>query len=203
MYIPKHFESPDPALTLEVMRRHNFASLTTTDTDGAPFATHLPVVVGESEGVVTLYFHLARANPQVAMLRGGRQSMLAFVGPHAYMSPKVYPDLKRVPTWNYIAVHAYGAVQEIVEPEGKDALLKSLIAVHEPLYAQQWKDLDPKFQETMLGAIAAFRMTVTRLEGKFKINQHRKEAHAAMKAGYAVGTTDERELGHWLERLGL
>ncbi|HQA35031.1 MAG TPA: FMN-binding negative transcriptional regulator, partial [Casimicrobium huifangae] len=85
----------------------------------------------------------------------------------------------------------------------KDALLKSLIALHEPPYAQQWMNLDEKFQETMLGAIAAFRMTVTRLEGKFKLNQHRKEAHATMKVGYAAGTPDEQALGHWMERLGL
>ncbi|WP_395707120.1 FMN-binding negative transcriptional regulator [Casimicrobium huifangae] len=203
MYLPKHFESPDRALTLDVMREHSFATLTSADADGVPFATHLPVVVSDTEGTVALHFHLARANPQVAMLRDGRASMMAFLGPHAYLSPKVYPDLKRVPTWNYIAVHAYGPVEEIVEAHRKDALLKSLIALHEPPYAQQWMNLDEKFQETMLGAIAAFRMTVTRLEGKFKLNQHRKEAHATMKVGYAAGTPDEQALGHWMERLGL
>ncbi len=203
MYLPKHFESPDRALTLAAMREHSFATLTTTGADGAPLATHLPVVVSDRDAAVTLHFHLARANPHVALLREGRPSMMAFLGPHAYLSPTVYPDRKRVPTWNYIAVHAYGTVEEIVEPARKDALLKSLIALHEPSYAQQWMDLDAQFQETMLGAIAAFRMTVTALQGKFKLNQHRREAHAAMKAGYAAGTPDERALGQWMQRLGL
>jgi transcriptional regulator len=73
-------------------------------------------------------------------------------------------------------------------------MLKSLIALLEPAYAAQWKGLDPAFQETMLGAIAVFRMPVTRLESKFKLNQHRKEAHAAMKSAYATGNENERAL---------
>ena len=203
MYLPKHFESPDHAMTLEVMRTHNFATLITTSSQGEPMLTHLPVVVSEADGKVLLHFHVARANPHAAMLREHRASMLAFLGPNAYMSPRVYADLQRVPTWNYIAVHAYGDVQEIVESHRKDALLKSLIAIHDPPYAVQWMGLDPQFQETMLAAIAAFRMTVTRLESKFKLNQHRKEAHAQMKATYAAGNPDEQALGRWMERLGL
>lgn len=203
MYLPKHFTQNERALTLEVMREHGFATLTTVAADGEPFATHLPVVVQDDGAATTLHFHLARANPQVEMLRAGRAAMIAFLGPHAYLSPKVYPDEKRVPTWNYLAVHAYGPVEEITEPASKDAMLKSLIALHEPAYAAQWKGLDPAFQETMLGAIAVFRMPVTRLESKFKLNQHRKEAHAAMKSAYATGNENERALARWMERLGL
>lgn len=203
MYLPKHFTQNERALTLEVMREHGFATLTTVAADGEPFATHLPVVVQDDGAATTLHFHLARANPQVEMLRAGRAAMIAFLGPHAYLSPKVYPDEKRVPTWNYLAVHAYGPVEEITEHASKDAMLKSLIALHEPSYAAQWKGLDPAFQETMLGAIAVFRMPVTRLESKFKLNQHRKEAHVAMKTGYAAGNENERALARWMERLGL
>jgi len=203
MYLPKHFESPSHAATVEVMQAHNFATLVTADAAGVPMATHLPVVVKDIDGKLECHFHLARANPHVAQLREGRPAMLAFTGPHAYMSPSVYADLKRVPTWNYIAVHAYGPLTEITEADGKDALLKSLIAIHEPPYAEQWKALDDGFQQSMLGAIAAFRMDVDRVDSKFKLNQHRKEAHAAMKAGYAKGTPDEQALGRWLERLGL
>jgi transcriptional regulator len=203
MYIPKQFESPDRELTLEVMRTHDFAMLISSDAQGVPMATPLPVVVSDADGKTTLHFHLARANPHVALLREGRPTMVAFSGPNAYMSPSVYPDLKRVPTWNYIAVHAYGVVEEIVEAHAKDALLKSLIAIHEPTYAPQWKGLDVQFQETMLGAIAAFRMPVTKLDSKFKLNQHRKEAHAQMKASYVTGSPDEQALAQWMERLGL
>jgi transcriptional regulator len=203
MYIPRHFEAPDRALTLEVMREHSFATLISVDAEGTPIATHLPTVVSEEGSNVVLHFHLARANPHSAILRETETAMVAYVGPHAYMSPGVYADLKRVPTWNYIAVHAYGDVEELTANDAKDALLKSLIAIHEPPYAEQWRGLDEQFQQSMLGAISAFRLTVTKLESKFKLNQHRKEAHASMKAGYAKGSPDEQALGRWMERLGL
>ena len=190
-------------MTLEVMREHSFATLVSVDAEGTPIATHLPTVVSEESGHVVLHFHLARANPHSAILREAESAMVAYLGPHAYMSPSVYSDLKRVPTWNYIAVHAYGDVEELTVNDAKDALLKSLIAIHEPPYAEQWRGLDEQFQQSMLGAISAFRMTVTRLESKFKLNQHRKEAHASMKAGYAAGSPDEQALGRWMERLGL
>lgn len=201
MYLPKHFESPDRALTLEVMRTYNFATLTSVDPTGAPFVTHLPVALTEEGADAVLHFHMAKANPHSAMLREKCVSMIAFLGPHAYMSPSVYADLRRVPTWNYIAVHAYGEPIELEANDAKDALLKSLIAIHEPAYADQWRALDQKYQTMMMSAICAFRMTVNKLEGKFKLNQHRDEAQSSMKAMYRDGTPDERALVSWMERL--
>jgi transcriptional regulator len=202
MYVPKHFESPSVEITLEAMRRYNFASVVSSDQDGQPIASHVPVFV-EAGAPLCLHFHLARANPHAATLRKTKRAMIAFLGPHAYMSPKVYSDLKRVPTWNYVAVHAYGDVVELEGDEAKDSLLKSLIEVHEPPYAEQWRGLDADFQHSMLNAIAAFRMDVAKLDSKFKLNQHRKEAHATMKAAYERGNENERELLQWMERLGL
>jgi transcriptional regulator len=201
MYIPKHFESPSRELSLEAMRRYNFATVFST-TNTEPIASHVPVVIVDSDPI-EVHFHFARANPHVNVLRETKRAMVAVLGPHAYMSPKVYPDLKRVPTWNYIAVHAYGDVVELEGNEAKDSLLKSLIGLHEPSYAQQWRDLEVDFQNTMLNAIAAFRLDVTKLDAKFKLNQHRKEAHATMKAAYRVGNDNERELASWMERFGL
>ena len=86
MYLPKHFESPDRAMTLEVMRQYNFATLTSVDSEGMPFATHLPIALTVEGDQVVLHFHMAKANPHCAMLREKRASMVAFLGPHAYMS---------------------------------------------------------------------------------------------------------------------
>ena len=203
MYIPKHFDAPDRASTLDVMRSYPFATLISTDVDGSPIATPLPVAVIDSGDETTLHFHVARANPHAALLSANARTMIAFLGPHAYMSPRVYLDLARVPTWNYIAVHAYGEVTEVLGDAAKDDFLKFLIGIHEPAYADQWRGLDAKYQTMMLGAISAFQLRVTRLQSKFKINQHRPEAHASMKAIYAAGSPDERALGEWMERLGL
>jgi transcriptional regulator len=203
MYVPKHFDSPDHALTIEAMRQYSFATIVSTQSNGEPIVSYVPVVVADDGEPLQIRFHLARANPHVNVLREGKRALIAFLGPHAYMSPTVYPDAKRVPTWNYIAVHAYGDVVELAEPDAKNRLLKSLIEIHEPQYAQQWRGLDAEFQNTMLTAIAAFRLEVTQIESKFKLNQHRREAIAAMKSTYASGNDNERDLAKWMERLGL
>jgi len=203
MYLPSPFEMHDRAMALEVMRRHNFALLISNDGEGRPFATHLPAVVSERDGGVLIEAHVARPNPHWRHLASQPEALMVFTGPNAYMSPAVYPDRERVPTWNYLAVHAYGRVRLIDDPAGKDALLKRLIAIHDPAYAGQWRGLDEAFQEKMLAGMVGFELAVERLEGKLKLNQHRPEAHAAMKATYSKGSDEERMLVEWMERLGL
>ena len=207
MYLPKHFEPADRALALEVMREHSFALLVSNDDEGVPFATHLPVIVSErgrdAATRIVIEAHVAKPNPHWRYMQARPRVMLVFQGPQAYMSPRVYPDLARVPTWNYLAVHAYGEVKILEGEAKKDALLKGLIAIHEPEYAAQWRGLGEEYQHKMLAGIVAFEVTVDRLEAKFKLNQHRKEAHAAMKSIYAAGTPDEQALAGWMSRLGL
>jgi transcriptional regulator len=77
-----------------------------------------------------------------------------------------------VPTWNYIAVHAYG-MPRIVET--KEALLAELIAQYEPAHQQQWDSQTEKYKHGMLTGIVAFEIDVARLEGKYKLSQNRPE----------------------------
>ncbi len=206
MYIPKQFEAPSEAMTLEVMRDYPFATIFSAgDTTAEPLASHVPVVTSSNDSVLDLKlnFHFARANPHAQRLRDYPAALVCFHGPHAYLSPSVYPDLKRVPTWNYIAVHVYGEARELITAEEKDALLKRLIAAHEPAYAQQWRDLDETYQAAMLNAITAFELSATRLESKFKLNQHRKESHETTRNLDREGDDNARALAQWMERLGL
>jgi transcriptional regulator len=203
MYLPRHFDQLDQALAVEVMREHNFAMMVSNDDEGVPFASHLPLVVSEEGGAIRIEGHVAKPNPHWRFLQARPRVLVVFQGPHAYMSPKVYPDLARVPTWTYIAVHAYGEARLIEGADDKDALLKRLIAIHEPSYAQQWRELGEEYQHKMMMGIVGFEIKVSKLEAKFKLNQHRKEAHLAMQAAYADGTPDERALASWMRRLGL
>ena len=125
------------------------------------------------------------------------------MGPHAYMSPKVYPDLVRVPTWNYLAVHCTVQVTLIDDPLAKDRLLKKLIGDHDPAYAPQWMGLGTDYQHKMLAGIVAFELRVTHLQCKLKLNQHRPEAHARMREAYAAGDDNEQALGRWMDKLGM
>ncbi len=202
MYVPKPFDAPDHAKTL--IRENPFATLISNDDDGFPFVTHLPIKLLETpQQNDVLLGHVAKANPHARFLAARPQVLLSFMGPQAYMSPGVYDDLVRVPTWSYLAVHVKASVKILEGEAAKDALLKQLIADHEPPYAQQWRQLSESFTVPMLNAIVAFEMRIDDIQCKIKLNQHRPEAHVAMHASYAAGSENERALAMWMRRLGL
>ena len=146
--------------------------------------------------------HFARANPHWQSL-AGRETLVVFSGPHSYVSPTLYAEPLSVPTWNYIAVHAYGTLELIEDDAGKDALLKGLIELHEPAYAEHWRDLPDGFRRTMLAGIIGFRIPIARIEGKFKLSQNRPEVDRRnVHAAHAAGTPDQQSLAAWMERLG-
>ena len=178
-----------------------FWSLISNDDDGLPFVTHLPLHLMENGDQWTLLGHCAKPNPHWRYLQARPQAVVTFMGPHAYMSPKVYPDLAHVPTWNYLAVHCVVTARIVDEPAAKDALLKKLIGDHEPPYAQQWRDLGADFQLKMLSGIVAFELAVDKMQCKLKVNQHRPEAQAGMRAAYENGNDNERALAAWMARL--
>ena len=208
MYLPDQFNAADRAIALELMRAHPFASLVSTDDEGLPFITHLPLAVNEwtddeTGGQIALLGHCAKANPHWRYLQARPKAVVSFVGPNAYLSPSVYPDLMRVPTWNSLAVECTVQARLIETPRKKDILLKHLIARHEPAYARQWHKLGEEFQHKMLEGIVGFDLRVMAWQCKIKLNQHRKESHAAMYAQYSVGSPDERALAGWMKRLGM
>jgi transcriptional regulator len=204
MYLPPQFAAQDPAIARDLMRAHPFASLISTDDDGLPFVTQLPLHLLDDEGdAMVLLGHCAKPNPHGRYLRARPKAVVSFLGPHAYMTPRVYPDLARVPTWNYLAVHATVEATLLESFDDKDRLLKHLIHDHDPAYAAQWRGLDADFQQKLMQGIVAFELRVTELQCKVKLNQHRPESHAAMLAGYEAGNPDERAMAGWMRRLGL
>ena len=204
MYLPAQFQAKDSAHAITLMREHPFASLTSNDDEGFPFVTHLPLhLQGRTGGELALLGHCARANPHWRYLKERPEALAVFQGPHAYMSPSVYPDLARVPTWNYLAVHCRVRATFIDDWRAQDALLKTLIGDHESVYAAQWRALGEEFARKMLAGIVAFELRVLGVQCKIKLNQHRPESHAAMFARYSAGTPDERALAGWMRRLGM
>jgi transcriptional regulator len=164
MYLPSQFDPQDPLVAARIMRSHPLASLISVDGEGLPFVTHLPLhwESQEEQGAHSglLLGHCARGNPHWKYLQQRPQAVVTFMGPHAYMSPKVYPDLSRVPTWNYVAVHCVVQATVLDGHEAKDSLLKQLIADHEPAYADQWRGLPDDYTTKMLSAIVAFSLNI-------------------------------------------
>ncbi|MDO9198515.1 FMN-binding negative transcriptional regulator [Rhodoferax sp.] len=203
MYLPPQFNSKNKSDAAEVMRANPFASLISVDDVGLPFVSHIPLHLEERGADHVLLGHVAKANPHWRYLQARPQAVVTFMGPHAYLSPSVYPDLTRVPTWNYLAVHCTVQASLIEDPIAKDALLKKLIADHEPAYAEQWRGLGDEFAHKMLAGIVGFELRVIELQCKLKINQHRPESFDAMRALYASGNDNERALATWMDRLAI
>ncbi len=193
----------DDAQAKALMRSHAFASLISNDDDGLPFVTPLPLHLLEDGDQTLLLGHCAKPNPHWKYLAARPKAVVTFMGPHAYMTPRVYPDLARVPTWNYLMVHCIVEAKIIETFDDKDRLLKHLITDHDPAYADQWRGLGEEYQHRMMGGIVAFELKVQEMQCKIKLNQHRPESHVAMKAAYAAGNDNERALAQWMDRLGL
>ena len=88
---------------------------------------------------------------------------------------------KVVPTWNYIAVHAYGRAEVFDDAERLLALLGELTDRHEQPRPQPWAidDAPRDYIDGMLRAIVGFALPIERLEGKWKLGQNRSEADRA------------------------
>mgnify|MGYP003586952530 FL=1 len=124
MYMPPQFNVTDRAIAARLMRDHPFATLISNDDAGQPYLTHLPLVL-DARGAddSALLGHCAKPNPHWRFLQARPQAVVSFLGPHAYLSPSVYPDLARVPTWNYLAVHCSVKARLVVGLDGQGALL--------------------------------------------------------------------------------
>lgn len=202
MYLPRHFDEDDPGLLVEVMRKHNFATLVST-VDGEHFASHVPVMSRYVEGALEISGHLARANPQWRGLESLPSALVIFQGPHTYISPTLYAGTNRVPTWNYVAVHASGHAVVNQDDDHKLSMLQHLISQHEPGYRAQFAALEPAVLAGLTNAIVGFTVYVTRLQGKFKLGQHRlAEDGAAMQAMHDAGNDDQRAIAAWMRQLG-
>lgn len=125
----------DQQEAISFMQRYSFATLVTV-LNGVANATHLPFVVEQRGNKIVLISHMAKANPQAKELLNGKP-LVIFAEPHAYISTKHYEHEQNVPTWNYIAVHAYGNASLIEEPERKATRLEQTINFYEVGYLQQ------------------------------------------------------------------
>jgi len=207
MYAPKFNQVVDRGLLIEAMQSYSFAILfgpqLGPETVAPPAATHLPLVVKDSGPHGLLEGHFALANRHWQAL-AGREALVVFSGPHSYVSPTLYADPLSVPTWNYIAVHAYGTLELVEDEPGKEAILAGLIQSHEPAFAEKWHAMNGGFRQSMLAGIVGFHIPIARIEGKFKISQNRGEAERrAIQSAHAAGTPDQQSLAAWMARLGV
>ncbi|WP_315831316.1 FMN-binding negative transcriptional regulator [Bradyrhizobium prioriisuperbiae] len=182
MYIPPAFIDSDLSSVHATIREARLANLVTATAQGL-ISTPLPLFLDETEGAQgVLYGHVARANPQWNEPPAG-EALAIFMGPDAYVTPSWYATKREtgkvVPTWNYIAVHAYGPVEFFEDPQRLLAVVTRLTNLHEgpraAIGAEPWavNDAPEDFIKAQLRGIVGLRLPIARLEGKRKMSQNR------------------------------
>jgi transcriptional regulator len=176
MYLPAAFAQTDAAELQALMQAHPLATLVLQGADGLD-AHHLPLLFDPATR--SLRGHVARANPLWQQAAAGLPVLAVFQGPQAYVSPSWYPSKDEhhrvVPTWNYAVVHAHGTLRAIDDAGWLRTLLGHLTAAHEATRPQPWSmaDAPADYLDRMLAAVVGIELQVSRLEGKWKLNQNR------------------------------
>jgi transcriptional regulator len=189
MYIPPAFRDDDTTSLIATIHAARLANFITATAEGL-FATHLPLFFDDTEGEHgAIYGHLAKANPQWRSAPIG-DSLAIFMGPDAYVSPSLYATKqetgKVVPTWNYVAVHAYGPVEFFDDGARLLDVVSRLTNLHQGDRQAPWEvsDAPAEYIQAQLRGIVGIRMPITRLEGARKLSQNKS---AADRDGVAAG----------------
>ncbi|HYO75203.1 MAG TPA: FMN-binding negative transcriptional regulator [Thermoanaerobaculia bacterium] len=200
MYVRASHQPRNHDDVLEVIHEQMFATLITASAAGL-IASHLPFMIDTERGERgTLLAHMAAANPQSAAIGAEGEALVTFVGPHGYISPSWYADRATAPTWDYVAVHCYGPTRR---HSGDEALrnIERLISVVERPMSSPWSisELTPESVQALLRNVVSFESPISRMEGKFKLNQGEKPERTAA----AIAQLESRgaqELAEYMRR---
>lgn len=175
MYIPRRYEEKDTEKIHAFIKENSFAILVSVK-DGLPIGTHIPLQLEKNaEGKDILMGHISRGNEQKYTLVDGAKVLAIFPGPHAYISPRWYTELK-VPTWNYIAVHVTGTVK-VVEGEALRAALSRLMNTYEHHLPRPVtiEEIPEKTVSDDLRGIVGFEISMDEVQAAYKLSQNRDE----------------------------
>jgi transcriptional regulator len=194
VYVPPLFKEERTDVLHAAIRRTGLATLVTLTVDGL-IASHVPMLLdAEPAPYGTLLGHVARPNPQARGSVQGVEGLAIFQGPEAYITPSWYAtkqkDGKVVPTWNYVAIHAYGPVEFFTDRDMLLSIVTRLTERQESVRAEPWavNDAPVDYVEGMLKGIVGFALPIVRLEGKWKMSQNRP---AEDRAGVVAGLEDD------------
>ena len=202
MYLPEHFRETRVEVMHDLIRTRPLGTLVTATADGLE-ANHIPFEIDPQPiPFGTLRGHVSRSNPIREKLSDTMESLVIFQGTETYVSPSWYPSKletgKVVPTWNYVVVHAYGALKFIEDNTWLRKHIEELTNRHESNQTNPWKvsDAPEDYIEKMLEGITGMEITVTRLVGKWKTSQNRpaKDRAGVIQALAGLDSDSAREM---------
>lgn len=170
------FAMTDPAELRRVIAASPWAMIVSDGDDGL-VASHYVVLLDDNADDLTLVGHVGRPDDLIHGL-GDRELLIAFQGPHGYVSPGWYGDVAAVPTWNYVSVHLSG-VPEILSDEENLQVLERMVDVFESGMEQprgMWElPNDEAFVRRLAAGTVGFRLRPTKVVAKRKLSQNKPD----------------------------
>jgi transcriptional regulator len=177
MYNLPYHKTEDQEFILDFMSRYPFAFLTTSNAEGNPVATQIPLLVKRRDEKWFLQGHVMKNTDHHKALLSNPQVLAVFTGPHAYVSATWYSNPYMGSTWNYMSVHVRGKLS-IVEENQKVDFMKRLSLKFEdgnrdsPTF---YDNLGAEYHKRMMPAIDVFEIEAEHLDHVLKLSQERDE----------------------------
>lgn len=179
-----HHATEDPEVVRRLIRENPWGTLVGSN-NGAPVASHYPILLDEEAEGLAVLTHVGRPGEMIHGF-GDREILLIIQGRNGYVSPSWYaPGTTRAPTWNFSAAHCYG-VPQILDEEENLAVLARLVAhferqVEEPML------LDLDWGRPVAQGTVGIRLPITRFVCKIKMSQDKdpvtqRQVMAALRA---------------------
>jgi transcriptional regulator len=184
MYIPQQFDKPQIEVLHDLIRARPLATLVVLTSKGLE-ANHIPLHLSVDSPFGTLRGHVARSNPIWDEYADTVDAIAIFHGPDAYISPSWYATKKEsgkvVPTWNYAVAHAYGKLKIHHDPAWIRSQLELLTRQNESGFSTPWSlsDAPHDFTESLIKAVVGIEMTISKLQGKWKVSQNQPAKNQA------------------------
>jgi transcriptional regulator len=175
-----------------------FGMLVVNNLDPAQAPLVLPTHFSVASGGAELLVHLARPNPVWPHLEAATEVRLAVIGDYAYV-PTYWrakaggPEEDGVPTSYYTAVQFVCRPAVVDDPQGKAEILTAQLADFQPEGRHAEVAVDAGPYARMLPGIRGVRLTVLRVDAKFKYDDHNPVEHRER----VIGRLERR--GHGLD----
>ncbi|HEY0433594.1 MAG TPA: FMN-binding negative transcriptional regulator [Chitinophagaceae bacterium] len=178
MYNYPHYKEHDRKKLVAFMQENPFVIMIGNDASGRLEASHIPVLVDDTGDEIVLTGHIARKSDHHLAFVENENVLVIFNGPHAYISGSWYTgNPSQASTWNYIAIHARGAIRFLDEHALIDILKRLSLHFENGNTSSStiYDNLPAEYLGKLVKAIVAFEIRVTALDNVFKLSQNRDE----------------------------
>jgi transcriptional regulator len=137
-----------------------------------PSATQVPLQIQRDGDHIKLIGHVMKKTDHHEAFLANENVLALFTGAHAYISASVYENPASASTWNYSSVQAKGTIKLLDNDETR-TVIKNLTDEYEAQDSPAaFHAMSDEYINQHLRAIAGFVITVTQIEGIFKLSQN-------------------------------